>query len=127
MVQHCVVAALADQADVVLDQDLETVPAVPIDLDAVGEADPLLVVSSGCSALDVKDGAGPRTTKTIAVPASAAAHERSPYAASAATTRLAQSYVVTAGIDVLSDGSLVRALKGVDPFTGRAIETARKG
>jgi len=33
--------------------------------------------------------------------------------------------IVTAGIDVLSDGSLVRAVKGVDPFTGRAaIEPA---
>jgi membrane fusion protein (multidrug efflux system) len=34
--------------------------------------------------------------------------------------------IVTAGIDVLSDGALVRALKGIDPFTGRAVETARK-
>jgi RND family efflux transporter MFP subunit len=34
--------------------------------------------------------------------------------------------IVTAGIDVLSDGTLVRALKGVDPFTGRSVETARK-
>lgn len=34
--------------------------------------------------------------------------------------------IVTAGIDVLSDGATVRALKGVDPFTGRAVATARK-
>ncbi len=33
--------------------------------------------------------------------------------------------VVTAGIDVLSDGSLVRAQKGVDPFTGRSAETTQ--
>ncbi len=33
--------------------------------------------------------------------------------------------IVTAGIDVLSDGALVRALKGVDPFTGKPVETAR--
>jgi hypothetical protein len=32
--------------------------------------------------------------------------------------------IVTAGIDVLSDGSLVRAVKGVDPFTGRAVVEA---
>jgi membrane fusion protein (multidrug efflux system) len=33
--------------------------------------------------------------------------------------------IVTAGMDVLADGALVRALKGVDPFTGRSVETAR--
>lgn len=32
--------------------------------------------------------------------------------------------LVTAGIDVLSDGARVRAVKGVDPFTGRAVEPA---
>jgi RND family efflux transporter MFP subunit len=30
--------------------------------------------------------------------------------------------IVTAGMDVLSDGALVRAVKGIDPFTGRAAE-----
>jgi len=36
--------------------------------------------------------------------------------------------IVTAGIDVLSDGSLVRAVKGVDPFTGRpVVEAAAHG
>lgn len=34
--------------------------------------------------------------------------------------------IVTAGVDLLSDGAMVRALKGVDPFTGRAVETARQ-
>ncbi len=33
--------------------------------------------------------------------------------------------IVTAGMDVLSDGMLVRAQLGVDPFTGRPLETAR--
>jgi RND family efflux transporter MFP subunit len=33
--------------------------------------------------------------------------------------------VVTAGMDVLSDGMPVRAQLGVDPFTGRPVETAR--
>jgi membrane fusion protein (multidrug efflux system) len=32
--------------------------------------------------------------------------------------------IVTAGIDVLADGSLVRALAGVNAFTGRPDETA---
>ncbi len=30
--------------------------------------------------------------------------------------------IVTAGMDVLSDGTLVRAVKGVDPFTGRPLD-----
>jgi MYXO-CTERM domain-containing protein len=87
----------ADVAVIVLEQDLETVPAIPIDLDAVGEADPLLVVASGCSSLAAKDGDGVHTSKTIAVPAKAAAHEGGAYA-KVATTKLAQSYVVTPGV-----------------------------
>lgn len=33
--------------------------------------------------------------------------------------------IVTAGLDVLSDGSLVRAQAGLDAFTGRPLETAK--
>jgi hypothetical protein len=88
----------ADIAVVILDQDLETVPALPVDLDAVNVADPLLVVSSGCSALDAEDGAATRTMKTIAVPADSTGHGGSPYGGATATGRLAQSYVVTAGV-----------------------------
>ncbi len=34
--------------------------------------------------------------------------------------------IVTAGIDVIGDGALGRALEGVDPSTGRPVETASK-
>jgi len=33
--------------------------------------------------------------------------------------------IVTAGMDLLSDGAVVRAQKGVDPFTGRPVATAQ--
>lgn len=89
----------SDIAVLVLDQDLETVPALPVDLDAVGEADPLLVVSSGCSAIAASDGATARAARSLAVPARAVGHEGSAYAfAQDLVTRLAGSYVVSAGV-----------------------------
>jgi MYXO-CTERM domain-containing protein len=117
----------ADVAVILLDADLETVPAVPIDLDTVGEADPLLVVASGCSALDADDGASTRTNKTIAIPAAAAAHQGSAYtgAASASTTRLAQSYVVTAGVGWQNNGLKVcRRDVGAPVFRGGSAAVA---
>lgn len=33
--------------------------------------------------------------------------------------------IVTAGLDVLSDGMTVRAQQGLDAFTGLPVETAR--
>ena len=87
-----------DIAIILLANDLESVPSVPVDLDPVGQADPLLVVTSGCTTLDGKPAAGPKTVKTIAVPAKSVNHAGSPYAtAPALVTRLASSYVVTAG------------------------------
>lgn len=87
-----------DIAVILLTNDLESVPSVPVDLDPVGQADPLLLVTSGCTTLDGQPAAGPRTVKTIAVPAKSVSHAGSPYATQPAlVTRLASSYVVTAG------------------------------
>lgn len=87
-----------DIAIILLDADLDSVPSVPVDLDPVGQADPLLVVTSGCTTLDGKPAAGPKAVKTIAVPTKSVNHTGSPYATSPAlVTRLASSYVVTAG------------------------------
>ena len=87
-----------DIAVILLKNDLDTVPSVPVDLDPVGQADPLLLVTSGCTTLDGQPAAGPKTVKTIAVPAKSVNHAGSPYAtAPALVTRLASSYVVTAG------------------------------
>jgi MYXO-CTERM domain-containing protein len=87
----------ADVALIVLEDELTTVPTVPVDLDPVGEADPLLAVNAGCDRLDA-DPTGLTATRTVAVPSRAANHEGSPYKASPQhTTRLAASYVVTAG------------------------------
>jgi|GEM_PF-2162078 len=87
-----------DIAVITLEEDLATVPTVPVDLDAVGQADPLLVVSSGCADLGARLGSGPKAVKTIAVPAKSVNHAGSPYASSPQlVTRLAASYVVTPG------------------------------
>ena len=87
-----------DIAIILLTNDLESVPSVPVDLDPVGQADSLLLVTSGCSTLDGQPAAGPKTVKTIAVPAKSVNHAGSPYATQPAlVTRLAASYVVTAG------------------------------
>jgi len=87
-----------DVAIVLLTNDLDTVPSVPVDLDPVGQADPLLVVASGCATLDGQPAGAPKTLKTIAVPTKSVNHAGSPYATSPAlVTRLASSYVVTAG------------------------------
>ncbi len=86
-----------DIAVIVLQNELATVPTVPVDLDEVGEGDPLLVVSSGCGAVDAQGGKLV-TAKTVAVPASNVAHKGSPYAASPQlAARVAASYVVTPG------------------------------
>ncbi len=87
-----------DIAVILLTNDLDTVPSIPVDLDPVGQADPLLLVTSGCTTLDGQPAAGPRTVKTIAVPAKSVNHAGSPYVTQPAlVTRLASSYVVTAG------------------------------
>ena len=85
-----------DVAVIILDADLESVPTIPVDLDPVGEADPLLAVSSGCATFDAKPVAAPKTVRTQAVPGKSVNHVGSPYAASPQlVSRLASSYVVT--------------------------------
>ncbi len=87
-----------DIAVLILDADLETVPTIPIDLDAVGQSDSLLVVGSGCKQLD---GTPERvkTFKTIAVPAKTVNHSGSPYIDDPAlVSRLEAGYVVTPAV-----------------------------
>ncbi|MBS2018014.1 MAG: hypothetical protein JST00_34380 [Deltaproteobacteria bacterium] len=87
-----------DIAVITLEEELTSVPTVPVDLDAVGQSDPVLVVNSGCTDLEAKITTAAVASKTIAVPARAVNHEGSPYRASPQlSTRLASSYVVTPG------------------------------
>jgi hypothetical protein len=88
----------ADVALVILDLDLEGVEAVPVDLDSVGQADPILVIASGCDIVGAEQGTGIFTKKTGAVPAKSVVHVGSPYKAEPAKAgSLGQTYVVTAG------------------------------
>jgi hypothetical protein len=87
-----------DIAVILLEEDLDTVPTVPVDLDPVADGDPLLVVSSGCASVDAESGAKIRTTKAVAAPAKSVNHDGSPYlAAPQYVSRVASAYVVTAG------------------------------
>jgi hypothetical protein len=89
-----------DIAVILLEEELETVPSLPVDLDPVGDADPLLVVSSGCASFDQKTGAKIKTTKAIAVPSLAVLHKGSGYVKSPQlVSRVGTGYVVTAGSD----------------------------
>lgn len=90
-------ADAADIALIVLDKDLDGITTIPIDLDPVGEADPLLVVSSGCASVDVKPIAAQKTAAAIAVPVKNVNHTGSAYkgTGTTATKALAGSYVIT--------------------------------
>src|SRR5262249_48591378 len=84
-----------DHAGIVLDAELEAIPTIPVDLDAVGESDPLLAVGSGCAKFDGTPGAT-RTYRTSAVPGKSVNHEGSPYKeAPARVGGLNAAYVVT--------------------------------
>jgi len=85
-----------DIALIILDADLDAIPTIPVDLDPVGEGDPLLEVTSGCTSFNGKSSAARKTARTLAVPAKSVNHVGSPYAASPQlVSRLASSYVVT--------------------------------
>ena len=85
-----------DIALIILDADLDAIPTIPVDLDPVGEGDPLLEVTSGCSSFDIKPTAAQKTARTLSVPAKSVNHVGSPYlAAPQLVSRLASSYVVT--------------------------------
>ncbi len=87
-----------DIALITLQDELDSVPTVPVDLDTVGQADPLLVVNGGCAELDARASTAV-ASKTMAVPAKVVNHEGSAYKASPQlVTRLASSYVVTPGV-----------------------------
>lgn len=94
-----------DVAVVILKDNLDIVPTVPVDLDAVGEGDQLTAVSSGCSAFDDETVGSPKIAKTVAVPARLAKHKGSPYvAASQLLTTFGNGYVVTPGVGWLTGG-----------------------
>jgi MYXO-CTERM domain-containing protein len=116
----------SDIAVIVLSADLDTVPTVPVDLDPVGVADPLLVVTSGCSTLEAKPSAGPKALKSIAVPPNIVTHLGSAYEKSPAlVSRLASSYVVTAGAGWrTTDLHLCKGDLGSPVFRGGAVAVA---
>lgn len=88
----------ADVAVVVLEEEIPSVPTLPIDLDAVAPADPLLVVNSACASFASDEPQTPKATRSMAVPAKSANHEGSPYQKSPQlVTRLAGLYVVSPG------------------------------
>jgi MYXO-CTERM domain-containing protein len=116
----------ADIAIIVLAADLDTVPSIPVDLDPVGQADALLVVTSGCSNLDTLPSAAPKTVKSSAVPATSVSHIGSAYEKSPTlVSRLASSYVVTAGAGWrATDTHLCKADLGSPIFRGGSASVA---
>lgn len=87
-----------DVAVVVLDEELATVPSVPVDLDPVGQGDPLLVASTGCATFDARTPGAPSLTRSVAAPPKMVNHDGSAYATSPQlVTRLGASYVITPG------------------------------
>lgn len=87
-----------DLAVILLEDELLSVPSIPVDLDPVGQADPLLVVTRGCATLDAQPSGALKTVKTVAVPTKSVNHAGSAYeAAPQLVSRLASSYVLTAG------------------------------
>jgi hypothetical protein len=115
-----------DVAIILLENELATVPSIPVDLDPVGVADSLLVVASGCKTLDAKAAAAPRTIKTLAVPAKTVSHAGSAYEKSPQlVSRLDSSYVVTAGVGWRStDTQLCKADLGAPLFRGGSASVA---
>src|SRR5262249_53309565 len=72
---------------------------IKVDVDTVGEADPILEVGSGCAALDGTPNTM-KTVSTIAVPAKMVNHTGSPYLdAKAKVSGLGDGYVVAPGSD----------------------------
>lgn len=87
-----------DIALVILEADLEGIASVPVDLDPVGQADPILVLGSDCEIVGADEGKGLTSKKTIAVPAKSVNHKGSPYEAEPQKVgTLQSSYFVTAG------------------------------
>jgi hypothetical protein len=88
-----------DVAVLLLTEDLVTVPSVPVDLDPVGEADPLLVVTRGCATLGAAPSGPFKALGTLAAPPNSVSHTGSAYEAAPPqlVARLGASYVVTAG------------------------------
>ncbi len=115
----------ADVAVILLKDEIANIPTIPVDLDVVGETDPLYALSGGCERLDGKPG-DLKATKMIAVPARAVNHDGSPYrTAPALTSRLGSRYVVTAGRAWQKDApGLCKADIGMPLFRGSGAAVA---
>lgn len=87
-----------DIALVILESDLEGIASVPVDLDPVGQADPLLVLGSDCEIVGADEGKGLTSKKTIAVPPKSVNHKGSAFETEPQKVGTLQaSYFVTAG------------------------------
>jgi hypothetical protein len=90
----------SDAPDVALleaDAEIKGIPAVPVDLDAVSEADAVFVAAVGCDQ-DGKPAGKVKSYATTAIAAKSVNHTGSPYKAQPQfTTRLGTAYVVTQG------------------------------
>jgi uncharacterized protein (TIGR03382 family) len=82
-----------------IDLDTQEIPVTPVDLDAIGEADPVVLAGYGCDKNGVLlSPAKARSKETIAVPARMVNHKGSPYDARPALVgQLSQAYIVTPG------------------------------
>jgi uncharacterized protein (TIGR03382 family) len=80
-----------------IDLDTQDIPVTPVDLDAIGEADPVVLAGYGCDKNGVLlSPAKARSKETIAVPARMVNHKGSPYEGRPALVgQLSQAYVVT--------------------------------
>ena len=87
-----------DIAVIILEEELDSVPTVPVDLDPVGAGDPLLAVTSACATFDAKPTAAQKTFKTEAALAKSVTHAGSPYKTQPQlVSRVDSAYVVTPG------------------------------
>jgi MYXO-CTERM domain-containing protein len=83
---------------IVKEGDLDGVGMLPIDLDTVGDGDPVMTIGSNCDRLDAKRGDQLKTAKTVAVPSQTLNFQTSPYRDKPElVTRVGSGYVITPG------------------------------
>lgn len=89
-----------DVALLIIEDEIATVPTLPIDLDAVGQGDPLLALASGCEKItELREYSNLSTLRTRAAPARVVNHDGSPYkTAPQLVGQLGAGYIVSPGI-----------------------------
>jgi hypothetical protein len=114
-----------DIAVILLDADLDSIPTLKVDLDEVGENDPVLAVGSGCSKLDGTPGTV-KTVKTIAVAPNSVNHRGSVFLETKQKVSLTSGYIVTPGPDWKEEdsASICRSDLGAPLFRGNAAVVA---